>query len=211
MTFAEMSKRLRESLSRPLPGDSAHATMAPSPRRQLRPGESPEGMRRAAALLLLYPKGSEPHLVLTMRKEDLPQHPGQVSLPGGAVEPGESIEDAALREAREEVGADSSRLDVVGVLSPLPIPVSGFVVHPVVALAGSPPELRAHEREVESILEVSLADLASPPNRRTEHLPRDDGRDRVIPFFAVSGVKVWGATAMILAEFLALLGLISVR
>ena len=143
--------------------------------------------------------------MLTVRDHQLLQHPGQVSLPGGALDEGETIVAAALREAKEEIGLAPDRVEVVGELSPLHIPVSRFVLHPVVAVGDVVPPLTAQPGEVARILEVPLARLQDPTVLRVERR-EFKGRFYDVPFFAVDGEKVWGATAMILAEFLELLG-----
>src|SRR4029453_14685542 len=99
----------------------------------------PPEVRQAAGLALLYPRGDDTALLLTVRGAHLANHQGQISLPGGAVEAGETIEDAALREAEEEVGLLRTEVAVRLRLTPLHIPVSRYVLHPVVATAASPP------------------------------------------------------------------------
>ena len=199
---------VREALARglagPLPGVPAQLRMAPNPRPGWCPGVFPEDARPAGVLVLLYPAPTC-HLVLTRRTATVGRHPGQVSLPGGEAEPGESPRDAALREAAEEVGVEPATLDVLGALTRLHVPVSGFVLHPFVAVAAARPEFHPDPAEVDRLLEVPLADLAAPGCQRTETW-RLDGRDYRVPFFAVDGETVWGATAMILAELLGLLG-----
>jgi 8-oxo-dGTP pyrophosphatase MutT (NUDIX family) len=143
-------------------------------------------------------------LVLTLRSDRIGRHRGQVSLPGGAVEPGEDVAAAAIREAHEEAGVDPSIPSVLGFLTPLDVPVSGYVIHPVVAFATARPDLVPCGHEVERVVEVAVADLADPANRRVETWTREWGTAEV-PFFRVGGLTVWGATAMILAEFLSLL------
>jgi len=144
-------------------------------------------------------------LLLTERHGDLPQHAGQVALPGGEVEEGETIAQAALREAREEVGLDGGEVRVLGCLTPLHIPVSRFILHPVVGVAERRPALAAQPGEVARVLEVPLDDLSDPRNWSVERRELR-GRPYSIPWFDAEGAKLWGATAMVLAEFLVLAG-----
>lgn len=205
-SFHGLERRIARRLTEHLPGAEAQSLMAPRPRTGWVAGRVPSDCRRGAGLLLLYPgRHGEPYLVLTVRDSRLPQHAGQVSLPGGAVEPGETIAAAALREAREEVGAVPDRLRVLGELSPLHIPVSGFVLHPVVAVTDHGAELSPEDGEVARILEVPFRDLEDPARLAVETRTHEGERFRV-PFFRVEGEKVWGATAMILAELLSLIG-----
>jgi len=205
MEFAELEERLRENLARPLPGADAQERLSPRPRRGWVPGHVPTGLRQSAGLLLLYPREGSPTVLLTLRRADLPQHAGQVSLPGGAAEPGETLVDTALRESREEVGVDPAAVRVLGPLSPLHIPVSGFALHPFVGLSDRRPGLRPDVREVQRILEIPLDALLDPGHVAVETRTLG-GRSYQVPFIHLDGEKVWGATAMILAEFLALLG-----
>src|SRR5439155_5409776 len=136
-------EHLKDRLTGPLPGAAAHALLAPEPRRQWPVGFDPAGIREAAGLLLVFPIAGRPHIVLTLRAGTLGRHGGQVSLPGGVVEPNETFEQAALREAHEEVGLPTARAQVLGLLTPLDIPVSSFRLHPVVAMMDERPELAA--------------------------------------------------------------------
>lgn len=128
-----------------------------------------------------------------------------MSLPGGVVEAGETFEGAALREAHEEVGLALDRVRVLGALTPIDIPVSGFRLHPIVAVCESAPALSPSDGEVARILDVPIDALLDPATLR--HTSRErDGVTLSIPGFHVAGEEIWGATAMVLAEYLALLG-----
>ena len=166
--------------------------------------------RRAATLALLYPLASgEAAFVLTVRQPTLRAHSGQVSLPGGSLDGDETPEAAALREGWEEIGVSPDEPQVLGRLSPLYIPPSGFAVWPVVAALGHRPAFVPHEAEVAALLEVPLAQLlASDARQRTTRTAREGTMNGVrfeVPFFALAGQEVWGATAMMLAEFASVL------
>ena len=216
MTFADVVRRLETGLRGELPGPDAQGRLAPIPRRQWPAGFNPARIRHAAGLLLVFPKTineepakqqdpGEAHIVLTVRADSLGRHSGQVSLPGGVVEPGETFEQAALREAHEEIGLPLEPVRVLGALTSLDIPVSGFRLHPIVAVTMSRPTLSPSDAEVAHILEVAVDQLLDPGHFATAERERD-GFAVTIPVFHVGGHEIWGATAMVLAEFLALLG-----
>jgi 8-oxo-dGTP pyrophosphatase MutT (NUDIX family) len=204
LRFHDLVERLQLTLTQPLPGASAHALMAPRPRRDWPPGANPAHVRQAAGLLLAFPIDGQSHIVLTVRADTV-RHAGQVSLPGGVAEAGETSEQAALREAFEEVALAADSVRLLGRLTPIDIPVSGFRLQPVVAATARRPLLAPADDEVARILEVSVADLCDPSHRSAIAMVRD-GREFIAPCFRVAGVDVWGATAMVLAEFLVLLG-----
>jgi 8-oxo-dGTP pyrophosphatase MutT (NUDIX family) len=197
---------LRRALAAPLPRLDAQLRMAPRFEGVPPPRIADPDFRPAAALLLLYPLDDRWHLPLTVRGSRLRHHTGQVSLPGGRIDPGESPEAAAIREAEEEVAIDPGDVEVLGRLTPLPIGVSRHLLHPIVAVAPRRPDFRVADPEVERLIEVPLAWLQDPtavgyeqrPYSRAPHTLMD------VPYFNVGGVRVWGATAMVLAEFLTL-------
>jgi 8-oxo-dGTP pyrophosphatase MutT (NUDIX family) len=202
-SFPALIADLSSALARPLPAAAAHALMAPVPRRAW-----PEGgarVRHAAGLLFLFPRAGHAHIVLTVRAETLGRHSGQVSLPGGVIEPGEAFEQAALREAHEEISLPSADIEILGALSPIDIPVSGFRLHPVVGASDRAPVLTPADGEVARILEIPVEDLLAPGAVVTTERERDGSRVAV-PAFRVGRDEIWGATAMVLAEFLVVLG-----
>jgi 8-oxo-dGTP pyrophosphatase MutT (NUDIX family) len=178
--------------------------MAPQPRREWPPGFNPARIRNAAGLLLVTSNAGEAEIVLTVRAHTL-RHAGQVSLPGGVVELGETFEQAALREAGEEVGLDPIGVRLEGPLTPLDIPVSGFRLHPIVATMDVRPPLRPSDGEVARILETTVEELLAPGTVVWRKMQRS-GATFDYPAFALHGVEVWGATAMVLAEFLVMVG-----
>jgi 8-oxo-dGTP pyrophosphatase MutT (NUDIX family) len=204
VNYEDAIERIRKALVDRLPGPTAHERLAPQPRREWPVGFNMARIRNAAGLLLLFPVEDRAHLVLTVRAGTLERHSGQVSLPGGVIEPGETFEDAALREAHEEIALDTTRITVLGALTPLDIPVSGFRLHPIVASTPAKPHLHPADGEVARILDVSIDDLRDPANLGSAERLRE-GRRVTIPLFQVAGEEIWGATAMVLAELIAIL------
>jgi 8-oxo-dGTP pyrophosphatase MutT (NUDIX family) len=196
---------LRDRLARTLPGLEAQMRFAPELLRSAwRTGQLPAESRQAAALLLLYPQESGAAVALTVRSSGLARHPGQISLPGGATDPGETLAQAALREAAEEIGIDPTAVRVLGELTPVHVLVSGFTLHPVVGITDRRPEFVRAPDEVEEILEVSLDHLRDA-SRIRHGIRMREGIAVEYPYFDLLGHQVWGATAMVLGEFICLL------
>jgi 8-oxo-dGTP pyrophosphatase MutT (NUDIX family) len=191
-------------------GHAAQAKMKPVPRTETRPAHLPGQPRQGAVLLLLYKQNGQTTLVLTRRRDDLPSHPGQISLPGGRREMGERLQQTALRECYEEVGVHPSRVTILGQLTPLYVLPSDFQVTPFVGWHEERPEMVAQPTEVAEIIEAPLEQLLNQEMRDKEDWEWKNGLLEV-PFFRVGEHKVWGATAMILSEFVERLALESTR
>lgn len=167
-------------------------------------GASP---RRAAALCLIFADAAgEAHVILTERPSGDLRHSGQISLPGGAEDPGDDFPvGTALREAREEIGLASAGLEILGALDVVDVRVSGFLLTPVVGLAGSLPPLVPDAREVASIILAPIdAFLPGAPVEVVE-AERDGYRLRY-GAYPVEGHHVWGATARAMGQLGAMLG-----
>jgi 8-oxo-dGTP pyrophosphatase MutT (NUDIX family) len=154
-------------------------------------------------LILLYPDGDDLRLPLTVRSDHLPNHRGEVSLPGGATDPGDAgPTETALRECHEELGVSPTTIDVWGALTPIYIPPSNFRITPVVGFSALPPALQVNDGEVSAVITVTLRELLDPATVVVEQWTLR-GYEAFVPFFAIAGHKVWGATALMLSELVA--------
>jgi 8-oxo-dGTP pyrophosphatase MutT (NUDIX family) len=164
----------------------------------------PPDAKPAAVLVLLYPREDRWHLPLTLRPVHLPFHAGQVSLPGGALNPNETSAEAALREFHEELGAAGHPIRLLGLLRPIYVRASNFRVEPWVAATESRPEMTPNPAEVEALLEVPLEHLADPAN--FGYHERDHGGEKYqAPHFWFAPHCIWGATCTILGELVTIL------
>jgi 8-oxo-dGTP pyrophosphatase MutT (NUDIX family) len=198
MTGARMAM-LREALAGSLPGRAAHARFEPDLAFGRHSGPAPASARAAAVMLLLCERGGEWFVPLTVRPAHLTHHAGQVSLPGGLVEPGEMSAAAALRELDEELGIDAGRVSLLGELSPLYLYVTDFLITPHVGVLEAAAAFVPSPDEVAEVIETPLGIFAaSGPCTRVKR------GFRSLSFFApamcIAGHEVWGATAMMLAE-----------
>ncbi|MEO6039871.1 MAG: CoA pyrophosphatase [Saprospiraceae bacterium] len=213
MSFPEpFSDFLAERLLHPLPGQPAQYKMA-SLRRVEELGlrsTPPPDVKTAAVLLLLFTQQGTWHLSLIQRTVNLKdRHSGQISFPGGRYEPADgSLANAALREAHEEMGILPERVRLLGALTTLYVPVSNFVVHPFVGVIndGEPPDFVPQPGEVAIILTPPLEIFLNEQNRKMTDMTIAEGITlRNVPYFEVEDRVLWGATAMMLNEFLEVL------
>jgi 8-oxo-dGTP pyrophosphatase MutT (NUDIX family) len=167
-------------------------------------GPAPANSRDAAVIVLFYQADGQWRLPLTLRPETMLAHAGQISLPGGEVETGETSQMAALRELEEELGVPAASVSIVGSLSPIYVFVSNFLVTPWVAIATSPISFQPNAGEVAEVLEASVARLADPAEHGVSQYRRGE-LEFSAPHFTWGEHRIWGATAMILGELTALL------
>jgi len=159
------------------------------------------GLRKAAVLILLYPKDNELHVLLTKRTEDVEHHKGQISFPGGSMDDEDpDLVATALRETEEEVGLPKEVPQILGFFDEYETP-SGFAITPVVAFAGALPSLSHNTMEVAEILEVPLSVFLDDQNERLERRKRL-GHLIDVYFYRFGAHEIWGATAAILRAFL---------
>lgn len=177
--------------------------MAPVPR-QLDPPPG-EALRESAVLIPLFLRQGEITVLLIERQQHLSYHAGEIGFPGGGREPQDAtLIETALREAQEEIGIASAGIEILGELTPLYIPPSRHFVHPYVGWLNGTAQVRGNPGEVNAILEVPLCALVQPDAMRRQTWIRN-GRTLMVPFFEYQQHQIWGATAMILSEMLALI------
>ena len=180
-----------------LPGRISHEIM------MVKPGYKSiekKASNPAAVLVLLYPIKDKWQFFLTKRTNNVEHHKGQISLPGGMLEKGESHKEAAIRETFEELGVQSRDINIIGPLTPLYIPISNFKIFPFVGWLKSAPKLNIQSREVSKVFSPSIYSLTDPKTKKI----KDSillGQKVQIPFFNLKNEVVWGATSMILSEF----------
>ncbi len=202
MDWGKKVSQIKKAVSSPKPGFKSQLTMVIDPR----PGhktylEIKDRCKKAGVLILVFPWKEQSYLILTRRTELVQYHPNQISFPGGQCEPEENPSTTALRETHEELGIDPAKIKTVGQLTPLYIPPSDYCIYPSVGISDQRPEYFPRIKEVAEVIEIPILHLLEDKNLRKE-IWELNGKKVRVPFYEFEDHKIWGATAMVLAEFL---------
>lgn len=204
--FEEFIERLRTELRGALPGPRAHEPLRATPRGAVKPKfDHKSGPKPGSVLILLFPENGQIKFPLTKRPDYLGTHGGQVSFPGGKAEPGETVEQTALREGEEEIGIHSAAVEIVGRLSEFFVIPSNFLVTPIVAFQRTRPFFTPDPVEVVKVLEGTLEELMRDDAIQIKEIMAARIYPMLAPHFIIENEIVWGATAMMLNEFRILL------
>lgn len=199
--FDQLMVSLAGRLQRPLPGFVAHEPLRAVPIGAVKPSfEHSSPPKPGSVLILLYPEGDQIKFPLTQRAEYAGAHSGQVSLPGGKAEAGETIEQTAMREGEEEIGILASEIEIIGRLSEFYVIPSNFMVTPIVAFQRSKPIFIPDPVEVVRILEGTLEDLLRDDAVKVKEILAARIYSLSAPHFLIQNEIIWGATAMMLNE-----------
>ena len=204
--MVDFAEKLRNEILKGLPGSEVQWQMASSDRLIKGFPKSPgKDARIAAVLILCYPFKGQIHTVFMQRHDYDGVHGGQISFPGGKQEPSDKdIIQTAFREAKEETGVDPSRINVLGKLTPLFIPVSNMIVTPVVGWIEEKPVFRHKEDVVVFLFDADLKTLLDPSIIKIR--PCDIRGEMIdVKYYDYNGLTIWGATAMILNELIFIL------
>jgi len=200
MDFQRFITQLKITINNDLPGEESHQKMRVIYDQSIELPFSKINSIPAAVLILLYLADNEIYFFLTKRTDELKHHKGQISLPGGTQEGNEKLIDTALRETQEEIGINKTSISIIGTITPLFVPVTGFMIYPFIGYSHNKLEPKPDPVEVATIFSVNISDLLNEENRTTEQR-NIRGYDVQVPYFKLNDYQVWGATSMILSEF----------
>ncbi len=204
MSYMHIDK-LKQFLSGPLPGESAHSLMEPSVRFTGINMPDPKAARASSVLILFYQKNGRWFIPFIQRPVYDGVHSGQISFPGGKCEEGDAdYFFTAIRETHEEIGIPPEKIKYLGALTPIYIPNSNFFVYPQVGWTDEVPAFVPDPLEVEEIIEVSVDLLLNRINTKS-FTRKLNGNVISAPYYDADGKKIWGATAMMLSEMLEIL------
>jgi 8-oxo-dGTP pyrophosphatase MutT (NUDIX family) len=203
-TVKALADQIRLAIAEGLPGRDAHLRMIPAHRLPEFEMDTVNG-RKSAALFLLYPDQGEIFLPLIQRPDYQGYHSGQMALPGGKYQDEDAdLAQTALREANEECGIDPAEVTIITRMTDIFIPPSNFILTPFLAFQEHVPDLRPDPREVAEIIPVKISDIR-PDNIKSKEISLFNGRNVITPYYNIAGKVVWGATAMVISEFQAIM------
>lgn len=201
--FKEIAQALEKQLGQALPGRMAQYKMKPYlPTAPELDFPETKTARDSAVMAILYPKNNQPHILLIERNIYTGAHSGQISLPGGKLEPKESHLDAAIRETFEEVGIDKNNYEILGELSKIYVAASDFNIQPFVSITEKPFIIQPDIREVHQILETPVSYFFEQQRRKEKLIKSAMGIELMAPYYDVHDKTLWGATAMIMSELM---------
>lgn len=199
MNLQQLTSTLHKQLQHRLPGKTAHLKMMPATRNYIR--RNTKEYTKAAVLLLIYNTNS-PKIVFIKRPSYKGAHSGQVSFPGGKQEfTDHSLIHTALRETQEETGFPTDQVRIIGSLSPLAIEVSNSYVYPFIGYTHETPFFKPDPHEVDYLIEGLIAEILNPERKKVMPMTYANS-EFTVPYFSIEGEVIWGATAMILSEFI---------
>lgn len=203
MEFSHFLEHASKIQNVALPAALAHAKMAPSNRMDLLRKMNPESNspKKAAVMMLFYPKENKAHLVLIVRAFYKGVHSSQIAFPGGKPEMIDfDLKETALRETEEEIGISAHKIEVIRPFTELYIPPSNYLVHPYLGISKEELSFTRQESEVAAIVELPLLDFLSESIVQSQKIETSYASNLEVPGFLVKEHFVWGATAMMLSE-----------
>ncbi len=202
LDFNDFANHLKNSLKKGLPGTASHEKLMPETRKRELKRKPGIPSKKSAVLFLFYPVNGIPHTVFIKRAFDNSVHSNQISLPGGQFEKSDIIlQNTALRESREELNINPDNVEILGSLTKVYIPPSNYDMYPFVGISNKAPEFKAN-REVERILTVDIKTLLNPRTFQTKRIKYRTGETIEVPCYFVNNEIIWGATAMVISEFI---------
>jgi 8-oxo-dGTP pyrophosphatase MutT (NUDIX family) len=203
MEFNDFLERIPKIAKVTLPGESAHAKMSPPERMEKMKSIdfSTLNPKKAAVLMLVYPKNGKATLALIERNSYKGVHSSQIAFPGGKIESFDASPlYTALRETEEEIGVPREKINLVCPFSAVYIPPSNFCVWPFLGYCDEMPVFIPDPREVAAMVEFPIADFLDEKNTEIRRMATSYSESIDVPVFMVGQHAVWGATAMMLSE-----------
>ena len=203
MDFSQFLNLIPKIIESSLTGAISHDKMAPLERKKIMEDFDfdSNNHRKAAILMLVYPKNDIAHLVLIVRNSYSGVHSSQIAFPGGKVDPvDKSFLETALRETFEEIGISPNEINVIRSFSEIFIPPSNFLVYPFLGFSTQNLSFIPDPKEVATIIECPLSELLNDENKILKRMATSYSKNIEVPAYQVNEHIVWGATAMILSE-----------